>query len=607
MASYIQGYRGIGQLLPEGYTQSLMAGSSAIANGISSFGQSVGDAIQKYQQMRQEDEILRGKLEAHAQDKFSKLQGPMAPDADPSKYLSDSPEQQKLWKKFQGGKATHDDLLRLSAYVSTGQEMEERDLRLRAAQIQEKTLQMALEEQQRKEQQRAALSDAINSGYSTPEVTGTVPVQYEESTDTVRGLFDAVQQTANAAKVGSDAMAVRSGSATQEQEANAARYFDISRTAPAAPASAAPSQLTSRTDREGLIRQLPTIARNIAATDLGNYAANLVPFTPQFNNTVTAISGKLFGDGGASNPITDEQVAAYAASIGLPPKDIRVQQRVARMAAQANAPAAQPVQPAPQPAVTLTPKAASEAPQAETRTVTENYEVSRDATNAERYAAALETYRKSGAQMSPEVDAAMRQAFNVSDVSIINKDGLSIVMSGGKPVEVFQQKTGAEDLKPLTAEEVKRLDNIVAAEKDLEDLEKMTDNQLMGPAIGLIRNSNAYDLNAKAINAKINAAVPNLARGVFGEVGVLTDEDIKRYREQLPSLRNTREQRDALINLLRTKLKRAMGDSVSAFARSGRDVRGWLDYVDAASVGQGQSQASGGKTYVRVGGKLVQQ
>ena len=48
-----------------------------------------------------------------------------------------------------------------------------------------------------------------------------------------------------------------------------------------------------------------------------------------------------------------------------------------------------------------------------------------------------------------------------------------------------------------------------------------------GPIIGAFRGVNPWDTNAQVIKAQLNAIIPNLARGVFGEVGVLTDNDIK--------------------------------------------------------------------------------
>jgi hypothetical protein len=41
--------------------------------------------------------------------------------------------------------------------------------------------------------------------------------------------------------------------------------------------------------------------------------------------------------------------------------------------------------------------------------------------------------------------------------------------------------------------------------------------------------------------AQINSVVPNIARGVYGEVGVLTDADIQNYAKTLPNIKSTED------------------------------------------------------------------
>ena len=70
------------------------------------------------------------------------------------------------------------------------------------------------------------------------------------------------------------------------------------------------------------------------------------------------------------------------------------------------------------------------------------------------------------------------------------------------------------------------------------------------------------------MNGMLNAIIPNLARGIYGEVGVLTDNDIKNYKAAFVSIENPEEVNQKLYDIT-TKLVdkvivRKLNDSVSA-------------------------------------------
>ena len=57
----------------------------------------------------------------------------------------------------------------------------------------------------------------------------------------------------------------------------------------------------------------------------------------------------------------------------------------------------------------------------------------------------------------------------------------------------------------------------------------------------------AYSTDAKAVQAQLQAIIPWLARWVYMEVGVLTDQDIENYKKTLPNLKNTEEVNKAVL------------------------------------------------------------
>ncbi|MEK7068257.1 MAG: hypothetical protein AAB964_00390 [Patescibacteria group bacterium] len=141
--------------------------------------------------------------------------------------------------------------------------------------------------------------------------------------------------------------------------------------------------------------------------------------------------------------------------------------------------------------------------------------------------------------------------------------------------------------KRLLADERK---NITASKRALGMLEtynKLMDGSLdngmskeiFGDGTGIIKgrvrtlaSQWGGDANAAAINATIQGIIPTIARGIFQEVGVLTDQDIANYRKTVPDI-NKPENANKLIELvlLRT-LERAYADTLLTAAQNQTNV-----------------------------------
>jgi len=98
-----------------------------------------------------------------------------------------------------------------------------------------------------------------------------------------------------------------------------------------------------------------------------------------------------------------------------------------------------------------------------------------------------------------------------------------------------------------------------------------------GPITGLFRGANPWDTNAQTIKAQLNAIVPNLARGVYGEVGVLTDNDIKTYASTLPNLKSTEDVRNAVLGITVDLIGKSIKRTLEVNAANGKDVSGFVD------------------------------
>lgn len=169
------------------------------------------------------------------------------------------------------------------------------------------------------------------------------------------------------------------------------------------------------------------------------------------------------------------------------------------------------------------------------------------------------------------------------------KEETATIPAGFKPTAVsvaadgkMEVRYGPEEKpdKVLTAEEVSRITAMSQAENDLNSLEKMYKDLGVdwgGPVSGRLKSwtSAGANKNVAALENAINAATPNLARGVFHEVGVLTDADIKRYTNQLPSPYDTDAVRKVKFEQLRQHLQDQREETLKSLKAAGRDVKGF--------------------------------
>lgn len=111
----------------------------------------------------------------------------------------------------------------------------------------------------------------------------------------------------------------------------------------------------------------------------------------------------------------------------------------------------------------------------------------------------------------------------------------------------------------------------------LQDIKKSYDNDkgIKDPFIGLVRELNPYDTDARTLAAKVTAAVPMLARGIFGEVGVLTDKDMATYKSLLPNVRSPEEAAKKLFEFLSNKLETVYNERIDSLEQQGYNVKGF--------------------------------
>lgn len=111
-----------------------------------------------------------------------------------------------------------------------------------------------------------------------------------------------------------------------------------------------------------------------------------------------------------------------------------------------------------------------------------------------------------------------------------------------------------------------------------------------GPVVGRFRSANPYDDRVVEFNNLVRQTVPGLARGIFGEVGVLTDADIKNYTATIANPNLTLDQaRTATKNLL-TTINLSIEDQLQierAAGRATRDLTAYFSTIPDYEFGNG--------------------
>lgn len=131
--------------------------------------------------------------------------------------------------------------------------------------------------------------------------------------------------------------------------------------------------------------------------------------------------------------------------------------------------------------------------------------------------------------------------------------------------------------KALTDTTIQKLDKGLTTLGQLGVLQANIEGVKTGPIAGAFKGANPWDTKGQTIKAQLNAIVPNLARGIYGEVGVLTDNDIKTYSKTIPNLKSTKEVRDAILYITLDMIGKSIKNTLSVNKAAGRDVSGFVD------------------------------
>ena len=138
-----------------------------------------------------------------------------------------------------------------------------------------------------------------------------------------------------------------------------------------------------------------------------------------------------------------------------------------------------------------------------------------------------------------------------------------------------REEAGAKKEK-LQQFQLQSFENVNRAQGTLDDLEKQLDKvqDKLGPISGRIMAQNPYDTDVQLLNKFLTALIPTIARGVYGEVGVLTEADINNYKNLIPNITQDPANAKATLAFLKRDIQRAKEAKLNIWEASNFDIEG---------------------------------
>jgi hypothetical protein len=147
---------------------------------------------------------------------------------------------------------------------------------------------------------------------------------------------------------------------------------------------------------------------------------------------------------------------------------------------------------------------------------------------------------------------------------------------GGNPTDTFRNKMSKG---ATTINQVSNLFNFMELGLKGEEVKDVKGELIdLNPLAAWFRNKNPWDTDAQTINAALQGTVPNLARGIFGEVGVLTDRDIELYKKTLPNLSQTKDVQKSVAALTMRTIRNSVENEIKINAGTGNDMSGLVTF-----------------------------
>jgi len=146
--------------------------------------------------------------------------------------------------------------------------------------------------------------------------------------------------------------------------------------------------------------------------------------------------------------------------------------------------------------------------------------------------------------------------------------------------------------KDLTDTDSKTFTKFTQALDQVDWIQKQIKKMDTWPILWRIKALNPYDTDAQVLSASLNALIPNLARWVYWEVGVLTDNDIRQYAKTIPNLTQTADVNNAVLAMTLDTIAGGYKRQLQTLAASGKDVSGFAGIYESIKAQADSLRAS---------------
>lgn len=209
-------------------------------------------------------------------------------------------------------------------------------------------------------------------------------------------------------------------------------------------------------------------------------------------------------------------------------------------------------------------------------------EVFAEASKSGSLTEALTLLNNNGIQLGDQLDRAYKQA-QIAKLYADAKDKKSSdnainnvsQVDPNSPTYIQDLLKASSGGAKLTGDQTRPISKALTVVNQIDSLSATLKGQETGPIVGILRSNNPYDIQATLIKAQLQSLIPNLARGVYGEVGVLTDNDIANYRKTIGNLKTPQQANDLLLSMTLKTVSNGIDDQLEVAASAGRDVSGF--------------------------------
>jgi hypothetical protein len=195
---------------------------------------------------------------------------------------------------------------------------------------------------------------------------------------------------------------------------------------------------------------------------------------------------------------------------------------------------------------------------------------------------ALKAQKRIAERLGPEYHEA-----KIERVTKKGKTGFRVNFPERKTDEELkkQKDSGETKKEKLQQFQLQSFENVNRAQETLADLEQQLEKvqNKLGPISGRVLATNPYDADVQILQKYLTALVPTIARGVYGEVGVLTEADVNNYKQLIPNITQDPANAKATLEFLKRDLQRAKKNKLDIWEATNFDIQGLKKFITPES------------------------